>query len=300
MAGKHSRVSPVPVYQLYGESDPETLVDLVHGELIAARSRLHNWEIQPHRHHGLFQILWLARGSARVALDGRHDTLPAGRVLMLPPQCIHGFRFSPGADGVVVTFSCTLFERLQSGLADLLRGMTVPAVCVLTESPDRKRIEMSFDAIHEACTGQDVHRGLLLEAQLVSILVWLSRMLPGAAAEMPLARGREHLARFSQLIEEKFTQHLPLEDYAANLNISTAHLNALCRRLTNHSALSLVHARIINEARRHLTYTLMPVRDIAELLGFSDPAYFTRFFKRATGVSPAVFRSRVLSAGESS
>jgi AraC family transcriptional activator of pobA len=36
----------------------------------------------------------------------------------------------------------------------------------------------------------------------------------------------------------------------------------------------------------------MPVKDIAEALGFSDPAYFTRFFKRQTGLSPAAFRTR--------
>ena len=281
----------VPVYHLYGEQGPEIAPDLVHCESIASRSRLHNWEIQPHRHHGLFQMLWLARGEASVVLDDRRDTLSAGQVLLVPQHGVHGFRFSPVADGEVITLSYVFFERLQTGLGTALHAMRAPAVCMLSQSDERRQIEMAFHSVHQAYASRDPHRGLLIEAQLVSLLVWLSRLLP-AQEEMPRARGREHLARFSQLIDVAFSHQPPLDYYADKLGISVAHLNALCRQLTNHSALALIHARLGLEARRHLIYTSMPVKDIAEALGFSDPAYFTRFFKRQTGLSPAAFRTR--------
>jgi AraC family transcriptional activator of pobA len=107
-----------------------------------------------------------------------------------------------------------------------------------------------------------------------------------------LARGREHLAKFSQLIEANYAQQNPLDFYASSLGISAAHLNALCRQLTGDSALALIHARMGLEARRYLIYTSMPVKDISDALGFSDPAYFTRFFKRQTGSAPIEFRAR--------
>lgn len=282
----------VPVYHLYGEKGPEIASDLVHCESIASRSRLHNWEIQPHRHHGLFQMLWLAGGKASVELDDRRDTLSAGQVLLVPQHCVHGFRFSPEADGEVITLSYVFFERLQTGLGAALHAMTAPAVCAISQSDERRQIEMAFQSVRRAYASGDTHSGLLIEAQLVSLLVWLSRLLPAHEEDMPLARGRKHLARFSQLIEAAFADQHPLDYYADNLGISVAHLNALCRRLTNHSALSLIHARMGLEARRYLIYTSMPVKDIAEALGFSDPAYFTRFFKRQTGLAPAVFRTR--------
>lgn len=282
----------VPVYHLYGEQGPEIAPDLVHCESIAARSRLHNWEIQPHRHHGLFQMFWLAGGEASVELDDRRDTLSAGQVLLVPQHCVHGFRFSPEADGEVITLSYVFFEPLQTGLGAALYGMTAPAVCTLSHSDDRKQIEMAFHSVHQAYASRDPHRGPLIEAQLVSLLVWLSRLLPAQEEDMPLARGRGHLAKFSQLIEAAFIHQPPLDYYADKLGISVAHLNALCRQLTNQSALMLIHARLGLEARRHLIYTSMPVKDIAEALGFSDPAYFTRFFKRQTGLSPAAFRTQ--------
>jgi len=292
MAGKKPSLSTVPVYHLYGEKAPDLAPDLVHCESIASRSRLHNWEIQPHRHHGLFQMLWLARGKASVELDGRLADLSGGQVLLLPQHCVHGFRFSPDADGEVITLAYAFFQRLQPDLGPALHAMSTPVVCTLKSGADRNHIEAAFHAMHEAYAGRDQHRGLLIEAQLVSLLIWLSRLLPTQGDGSPLARGREHLAKFSQLIEANYAQQNPLDFYASSLGISAAHLNALCRQLTGDSALALIHARMGLEARRYLSYTSMSVKDISDALGFSDPAYFTRFFKRQTGSAPIVFRAR--------
>lgn len=62
--------------------------------------------------------------------------------------------------------------------------------------------------------------------------------------------------------------------------------------LANRSALQLLHERLLLEAKRQLTYTNMTIGQVADLLGFSEPAYFTRFFKRLTGLSPRDFRLR--------
>ena len=55
--------------------------------------------------------------------------------------------------------------------------------------------------------------------------------------------------------------------------------------------MQLVHARIVLEAKRQLRYTSVAVSEIAYALGFDDPAYFTRFFSRRTGLSPRAFRA---------
>lgn len=54
----------------------------------------------------------------------------------------------------------------------------------------------------------------------------------------------------------------------------------------------LIHLRMIVEAKRQLRYTAMPVAQIAYFLGFEDPAYFTRFFRQRSGLSPKAFRAR--------
>ncbi len=292
---------PVPVYQLYGEGQPWLTPDLVHVESIAARSRLHQWEIRPHRHHGLFQLLWLQQGKAEVQLDGSRDQLSSGSVLLLPQHCVHGFHFSNNAQGVVVTLAYAFFGRLHGGLGDSLAAMVSPQTRALANGDQHDEITLLLTALLREYGAQGEHRHLLLESLLMAVLSWLGRepLTNVAAADAPGARdrGRQYLSAFSAAIERDHARHLSLDHYASQLGISTAHLNAVCRELAGCSALALVHARLMLEARRHLVYTSMSVRDIGDMLGFADPAYFTRFFKRGSGLSPRQFREQAQQAG---
>jgi len=51
-----------------------------------------------------------------------------------------------------------------------------------------------------------------------------------------------------------------------------------------------MHARLLLQAQRELTYSRLSVKQIAFELGFTDAAYFTRFFRRLAGCSPAQWR----------
>ena len=53
-----------------------------------------------------------------------------------------------------------------------------------------------------------------------------------------------------------------------------------------------ISQRIVLEATRDLTFTVLSVKEIAYSLGFDDPAYFTRFFTKHTGLTPTQFRKR--------
>ncbi len=101
----------VPVYKLYGEHQQWATPDMIHCETIAARSKLHNWEIKPHQHHGLFQILYLREGNARLRIEEREHPMSAGQLLLVPQMCVHGFQFAPNAQGHVITLAYPLVRR---------------------------------------------------------------------------------------------------------------------------------------------------------------------------------------------
>ena len=293
----------VPVFQLYGEEAQALAPDLIHCESIASRSRLHNWEIHPHRHHGLFQVLWLARGEAHFQLDGHWGQLSEGTALLLPQHCVHGFKFSKDAQGIVVTFSYALFDKLETHLAHALMTLAEPVRCLLSDLDSDGMIAAGMRGLHMEYLGRDVYRQTVIASLLNYTLVRLIRQRQAELNDtgaIPVERARQHLTRFVALIEANFALHTPLNQYAVSLDISVAHLNAICRQISGRSALQLIHERLILEAERELIYTPMTIKEISELLGFTDPAYFTRFFKRQTGMSPREFRQQSPVAAHSS
>lgn len=289
-----SQVRDVPVYKLYGELEHWMTPDMVHCESIAARSQLHNWEIKPHQHHGLFQILLLKNGTAKIRLDDRNHEMAAGQILAVPQMCIHGFQFSRNAVGHVVTIAYPLLDRLSQPLGEGVALLNSPHVHDLGDNEDSVHIKSAFATLDREYKGNAPYRNQVMESVLGTILVWIVRRSMPYHNEQPRSAGRgdRHFNAFCQMVEEHFAEHYPVARYAQRLGITAAHLNVLCRQAIGKSALELIHERMLLQAKRNLVYTSMTINVVSYTLGFSDPAYFTRFFKRQTGLSPKDFRQQ--------
>ena len=74
------------------------------------------------------------------------------------------------------------------------------------------------------------------------------------------------------------------------LNVAVRTLNKCVNECSGNSPLTLINNRIILEAKRMVRYTEMMIKEIALELGFDDPSYFVKFFKRQTGYLPSEFR----------
>ncbi|MGK5078746.1 helix-turn-helix domain-containing protein [Janthinobacterium sp. HLX7-2] len=84
-----------------------------------------------------------------------------------------------------------------------------------------------------------------------------------------------------------------MDYYAQCIGITATHLNPIARGHAGKSALELIHERVLLEAKRNLAYTSMTINVLSYALGFAEPAYFARFFKRHTGVTPKDFRMQL-------
>jgi AraC family transcriptional activator of pobA len=76
------------------------------------------------------------------------------------------------------------------------------------------------------------------------------------------------------------------------MGVSVSQLNRIARAVTGQTLQGLIARRITEAACRDLVFTPTPVSGIAESLGFSDPAYFNRFFRKQTGITPGAYRAR--------
>ncbi|MBB3192333.1 helix-turn-helix domain-containing protein [Halomonas cerina] len=288
----------VPVFKLYGETHPWPTPDLLHCESIPERSRLHDWRIQPHRHADLVHLLHLSAGRVTLELEGSVRERQAPLVIMVPTMSIHGFRFSPDTQGHIITLARPLTERLSADLADQAGVLGRAEARGLDDAREAARIATLVAQINDEYRQPAPGRERLLTALIEALTVEVARLADHdwrpAARPLPHGRSRalEHLQNYQALIEAQFRQQPSVERFAEQLGMSSAHLNLLCRRLAGRSALQLLHERLLLEAKRQLTYTNMTISEVADSLGFSEPAYFTRFFKRLTGLSPRDFRRR--------
>tara|TARA_R110002110_G_scaffold205066_1_gene416717 strand:+ start:117642 stop:118526 length:885 start_codon:yes stop_codon:yes gene_type:complete len=277
----------IPVFNLYGETSDWPTPDLLHCETIAHRSRQHDWEIKPHRHQGATQLLHLVSGNAQTQLDNRQLKLTGPCLVLAPKLCVHAFRFSGDVAGHVLTLASPLIDQLAQDQPPLQAVLQAPDVFELHAENDR--VSALIGQIVEEYSAQAQGRDLML-LSLSSILLMTIARRNQQARQPVMDRNTAWFTRFQALVEARFREHWPLTAYAAQLGITTAHLNGVCRRAANMTALQVIHERLLLEARRSLIYTVMTIAELSDQLGFSDPAYFTRFFTQRCKISPREFR----------
>ena len=287
MLDKSSR-DRIRAYNLFGETGD--MPDLVHCERISERSKLHNWELAPHRHARLHQLLVIERGGGRAILEGDTHTLAAHRMVNVPTGCVHAFVFTPATEGYVLTIAAEVFdevlregEGLRAQLAKPWVGTGVRTATPLMRSVLDEYAGMRFGRAH-------IVRALC--AQLAGLV---ARAIDEAGDGAMRGADASLMRRFETLLDEHFLQQWSVSDYAAHLACAPGHLSRVCRQASGMSASKLIEARLVREARRLLAFTGLGIAQIAYELGFNDPAYFTRVFSRAAGLSPRRFRDRLQS-----
>jgi AraC family transcriptional regulator, transcriptional activator of pobA len=289
----------VPTYALYGETAENPQEQWLHCESIAARSALYDWQIKPHRHQHFFQFLHIGRGRTEVFLEGRRTVPAVPALITLPPRVVHGFRFAAEVEGNVVTLPIDRLDRLLEASPGVRELIVRPRVLPLGGHAEASGIADQVAALASEFAGSGAWRSPLIEAHLTAALFLVARLVAADTARVsgssPL--GRRALA-FRTLVDRHYRRRLPVAYYAAQLGTSQTHLNRICRTAFQDSALGVIDRRVMLEAIRDLTFTVLSVKEIAASLGFDDPAYFSRFFAKHAGVSPARFRQRQARAAD--
>ena len=285
--------SQVPNYELYGESEGSSVPDILHCESIAERSRIHNGEIKSHRHDGLTQVLYARSGSIKAVLEGAQFDLNGQFLILMPSLSIHGFDISADTDGWVITLPNAGLKEILSPAPQLLGALNHPQVLIAEDGNlPFGRVDDLFRHIAEEFAAEAPARQFVLRSAIGQLLalIFRSHSAPTRTGFKINSKGDGKLAAFRDRVESRFRDHDSIQDYADDIGMTPAHLNRICRHITGKSALQIVHERMMIEAKRDLVYSTMTVGEIATVMGFGDAAYFSRFFTRNAGLSPARYR----------
>jgi len=281
----------IPAVDFYGDTLAWPTSELLHSERLTERSRPHDWIIRPHRHNELIQLFLVLDGSGRARLDSVMHDVAGNSLLIIPERVVHEFEWVRGSEGYVLSIRSHLIAALARRIEPL--GSIFDNASVVDATASRDFLDQIFSEIHMECTAQRPLKDVSLDSLLRVLAIWLARhsMARKSLSTLP-GRAGKHYARFVKLVDERHKLHWSVADYANALGITPSHLNAVCRQLVGKSSLDLIHARLVLAARRELAYTESNIAGVAHRLGFADPSYFARFFRRNTGMTPGEYRRR--------
>ncbi|RBP47167.1 helix-turn-helix domain-containing protein [Arenicella xantha] len=288
--------SNIPIFSnLYEELEPTQLPDSLHCERLEQRSGFHDWKIKPHRHDQLVQLFVVLEGGGEAIIDGEAIKFVAPFVAYVPSLTVHSFHYIEDSSGFVLSvFKDEVHSSLQSvpNLVSLFNQSFS-----ISENDNTRQIAKILDLMtrfHDEYRSNRACRLLALRSLLALILVNLSRCVP-QLNEQPSETdfdNQQKVATLMEVIEANYTEHHSTEFYANAMNITLTKLRRMTQSILGISAHQLINNKIILEAKRNILYTSMTASQIADMLGFKDPAYFSRFFKKHTGESPSEYRKR--------
>lgn len=250
----------------------------------------------PHR-HDFFEIIWLRSGRGHVRSDLRSFPITPRTLFITSPGQIHAWELEGDARGEIASFSEEFFAvtsdqpGLLAKMPFLYAGPLDPILHL--DAREGRRIDRVFSQLHGEAAEPAPGRDDLVRAYLTILLTLARQAFDRRNPEATAAPTADLLSRrFRLALEEHFPRLVEVGDFAELLRVSRTHLNYHLQRETGRSASAIIHERIVLEAKRLLAHTSLPVAQIAYRLGFQDPSYFGRFFRRSTGQTPGEFRDR--------
>jgi AraC family transcriptional activator of pobA len=246
----------------------------------------------PHRHEA-YQIVWVRCGTGSYVIDSEIYPIGNNAIFILSPGRVRSLKLHQGSRGYLLSFSTDLLHSMlaMNGSAPWFSMLDDWVACpALYVNPDRSTLLLdTITRLEWENSGNELSRIDALRAYVQIILIQLHRCHPYPRNHCGSIRSLRLVERFRLLVEDHFTSRFPIREYASLLHVTEGHLNDITKRVTGKTASQFVHDRTLFEAKRLLIHENRCIADVAYRLSFKDPAYFGRFFKKNTHLSPSEF-----------
>lgn len=254
--------------------------------------------------HAFYEILWFWDGTGQHTVDFVQYPVSPDTLFFLSPGQVHHFDVRQGYRGVAIKM-CTDLMRDQpasspTGEASSL-FMKYNAFHTHDSSPCchidagtatylRQLVRQMED---EAQRAGEFGNTDVLRALITIFLTHIQRhgQHQGERLHLDMLRpSHQVFVQFRRMVEQEYTRLHTVQEYADRLNVAVRTLNKCVNECSQQSPLSYINGRIILEAKRLLRHTPMMIKEIAYELGYEDPSYFVKLFKRQTDHLPSDFR----------
>lgn len=253
--------------------------------------------------HSYYQIIWFKEGVGKHFVDFKDYKVTENIVFFIAKNQVHYFDNNIHYNGVLLHFNEAFLVHKDSETDFFLK-------CNLFNNPFKQQfcsIGQETGIILDGYISQlkrefenadEFGKEELLRAYLKSFLIQAHRTKTAQDqsknyVSFQLDEKRLQLIKFINLIEENYTKGLSITEYSRLLFVSSRTLANLTGLLLNKTPIQMIQERIIIEAQRLLIHSELNVNQVGYRLGFDDPSYFVKYFKKHIKVSPSEFRKSI-------
>ncbi|MDX8524229.1 helix-turn-helix domain-containing protein [Mesorhizobium sp. MSK_1335] len=289
------RQTAIPEFFVYGEPARALDVGFLHVETVQARASVHRGQVMAHKHPQMAQITLWTSGQGIYRVEDKRWSFSVPTVSFMPSGVVHGFDIEPGTDAIVVSVA-------DAALAAIAEHSALPLdqPVFITARGDTGLWQRLGDTVRmiqaeyaEAQAGAEK----ILPPLIAVALSHIARLdVQSHAVTVPAAVALG--GRLRRLIDCHFRDDWPVERYVEELGTTRHLLDKAAHQVLGSGVRQAIGERRLVEAKRLLLFTIRTVEDIAYETGFNDPAYFSRFFRLAVGLSPAAWRKERIVGSE--
>lgn len=252
----------------------------------------------PHS-HSYYQVIWFESGGGKHFVDLEAFDVGPDTLFFIARNQVHHFEADNAVQGKLIHFNDSFIVQHDPDIDILLNyALFNDPLAPFFVLPDgleaeiRRYVDQMTDEIGNQ--GQFGHEALISNT-LRSLLIRIEREKRSIArAQDPVGSRYLRFIQFRSLVEAHYREHWAMSDYAEQLNTTTKTLNSIVRSEYGKTATQMICDRIILEAKRRLCHTRAYINAIGYDLGFEDPSYFVKFFRKHTGVTPSDLRKALL------
>lgn len=240
-------------------------------------------------------------GKAQISFGDQTVTLGENQLLLCPPNTVfNDFMFSPDFEFRAIFLTNRIIQSfLREKMSIWNETMYINKMHVVTmESRDvdfmfylYNALRLLIDAPEDTYLYKtEVIQGLVRSAILGLCGVLKSRM--PVKEETKHSNGENIFQRFLDLVSNDKSKSHTVENYASKLCISPKYLSVICKKASGKTANEWIKEHILEEIRYYLKQTDLPMKQIADQLGFTNPSFFGKYVKEHFGMTPLQFRNK--------
>ena len=289
--------APVYSYEPLPGVPPVGLVRFVGGTTLSGDA------LRDHAHaHDFLLLCYFDRGGGALRVDRREWPIGEGDVFIVAPGEVVGAGRGEGLErstawAVFFTPEVLQPHEPRAFLSWRTHPLLFPFVGAAAGGAQRLNVPSDqragwlerFAALEDELRRRRDGYNEAVLAHLTLLLVGISRLTADVAGHLRV-RNEPLLAAVFECIETGYRRSISLADVAADVGMSPGHLTTVVRRQTGRTVQQWIAERRLADARRLLVETDLTVASIGETVGYKDPSYFVRTFKRAHGLTPLEWR----------